>query len=157
MKIKLLAIGKTDSRGLAELIDNYAVRLKRFISFEIEIIPDIKNSKNLSETEQKRKEATVLQSKLNPGDTVILLDERGKEYSSVEFARFLQQQMNSGVKQLVFVIGGPYGVDQSIIKAANASWSLSRLTFSHQMIRLFAVEQLYRGMSILKNHPYHHQ
>ena len=157
MKIKLLAIGKTDSKALEELIEDYSKRLNRYLSFELEIIPDIKNSKNLSEAEQMQKEATAILAKLDKDDHVILLDERGKEYDSIGFSKFLQQKMNAGIRKLVFVIGGPYGLDPVLKQKAGGSWSLSQLTFSHQMIRLFATEQLYRAMTILNNQPYHHR
>ena len=157
MKIKLLAIGKTDSKALNELISDYSKRLNRYLSFDLEIIPDIKNSKNLSETEQMQKEAKAILARLDQGDHLILLDERGKEYNSITFSKFLQQQMNAGIRKLVFVIGGPYGLDPLLKQRANGSWSLSQLTFSHQMIRLFATEQLYRAMTILNNQPYHHR
>ena len=157
MKIKLLAIGKTDSKALEELIADYSKRLNRYLSFDLEIIPDIKNSKNLSEAEQIQKEAMAILAKIDREDHLILLDERGKEYNSIAFAKFLQQQMNAGIKKLVFVIGGPYGLDPKLKQRARGSWSLSQLTFSHQMIRLFATEQIYRAMTILKNQPYHHR
>ena len=157
MKIKLLAIGKTDSKELERLIGDYENRLKRYLPFELVIIPDIKRTKNLSEGEQKRKEAEAVLNKIVDGDTVILLDEHGKEYNSLGFAKYLQQYMNSGLKQLVLVIGGPYGFDPLLERKAKAKWSLSKLTFSHQMVRLFAVEQLYRAMTILRNQPYHHR
>lgn len=156
MKIKLLAIGKTDSKALVELIADYQHRISRHISFEFEIVPDIKNAKNLSEAELKKKEAEGILAKINRGETVVVLDEKGKEYNSVAFAKYLQQFMNAGIRQLVFVVGGPYGVDAKVHKRALASWSLSQLTFSHQMVRLFAIEQIYRAMTILKNLPYHH-
>jgi 23S rRNA (pseudouridine1915-N3)-methyltransferase len=157
MKVKLLAIGKTDSRALAELISEYELRLKRYISFELEVIPDIKKSAKLSEAEQIRKEADALLSRVNPGDKIVLLDERGRQHNSLDFAKYIQQQMNSGIRQLVFIIGGPYGADRKLKEKAMDSWSLSQLTFSHQMVRLFAIEQLYRAMTILKNQPYHHR
>ena len=157
MKIKLLAVGKTDSKALEELIADYSKRLNRYLSFDLEIIPDLKNVKNLSESEQVNKEAMAILAKLDNDDHVILLDERGKEFSSINFSKFLQQKMNAGVRKLVFVIGGPYGLDPSLKQRAQGSWSLSQLTFSHQMIRLFATEQLYRAMTILKNQPYHHR
>ena len=156
MKIKMLVIGKTDSPALEELIEEYGKRLTRHITFELEIIPDVKRNKNLSESEQKSKEGQLILSRLNPTDMVIVLDERGREYSSVDFAKYLQKLMNSGIKQMIFIIGGPYGISPDVMQRAQASWSLSRLTFSHQMVRLFAVEQLYRAFSILKNLPYHH-
>ena len=157
MKIKLLAIGKTDSKALDELIADYGKRLNRYLTFELEIIPDIKNSKNLSETEQMNKEALAILNKLEKDDHLILLDERGKEFHSIGFANYLQQKMNAGIRKLVFVVGGPYGLDPMLRQHASGSWSLSRLTFSHQMIRLFATEQLYRALTILNNQPYHHR
>ena len=157
MNIKLLAIGKTDSAALQELISVYEKRLTHYINFEIELIPDIKNVKNLSESQQKEKEAEAVLKKLNPTDVLILLDENGKQYDSVAFSNFLQKKMNASIKQLVFLIGGPYGFDQSIYAKAQGKVSLSKMTFSHQMIRLFMVEQIYRGFTILKNEPYHHQ
>ena len=157
MNIKLLAIGKTDSAALQELISVYEKRLMHYINFEIELIPDIKNVKNLSEGQQKEKEAEAVLKKLNPTDVLILLDENGKQYDSVAFSNFLQKKMNASIKQLVFLIGGPYGFDQSIYAKAQGKVSLSKMTFSHQMIRLFMVEQIYRGFTILKNEPYHHQ
>ena len=157
MKIKLLAIGKTDSKALQELISDYSKRLNRYLSFELEIIPDIKHTKNLTEAEQMQKEARAILAKLHQDDHLIVLDERGKQYNSIGFSKFLQQKMNAGIKKLVFVIGGPYGVDQAVHQKSSGSWSLSQLTFSHQMIRLFATEQLYRAMTILSNQPYHHR
>ncbi len=157
MTIKLLAIGKTDSKALQSLIDEYTKRLGFYIKFELEIIPDIKNSKNLSETQQKQKEGELILNKLNPTDVLILLDEKGKQLDSVAFANYLQKHMNSGIKQLVFVIGGPYGFSEDVYSKAAGKLSLSKMTFSHQMVRLFMVEQLYRGFTILRNEPYHHR
>ena len=157
MNIKLLVIGKTDNSALKELIDVYVNRLKHYVKFEIDVIPDIKNSKHLSEQLQKEKEGDIILKKINAIDQLILLDERGKDYTSVEFSNFLQKKMNSGTKQLVFVIGGPYGFSDSVYKKASGKVSLSKMTFSHQMIRLFVVEQIYRGFTILRNEPYHHQ
>lgn len=157
MKIKLLAIGKTDHKSLLTLIDEFQQRLKHYIKFELEIIPDIKNVKNLSESEQKEKEGQIILQKLHPTDFLVLLDEHGKEFRSITFADFLQKKMNSGIKQLVFVIGGPYGFSDAVYAKANDKISLSKLTFSHQMIRLFMVEQIYRAFTILKNEPYHHE
>ncbi|MFY0604066.1 MAG: 23S rRNA (pseudouridine(1915)-N(3))-methyltransferase RlmH [Flavobacteriaceae bacterium] len=157
MKIKLLVIGKTDDKNLNMLIENYQNRLQHYIKFQLEVIPDIKNVKNLSQLQQKEKEGELILSKLQNTDQLVLLDEKGKEFRSVEFAKFLQKKMNSGIKQLVLVIGGPYGFSEAIYKKANGKISLSKMTFSHQMIRLFIVEQLYRGFSILKNEPYHHE
>ncbi|WP_139958786.1 23S rRNA (pseudouridine(1915)-N(3))-methyltransferase RlmH [Flavicella sediminum] len=157
MKIKLLAIGKTDDKNLLSLIQTYENRLKHYIKFELEIIPDIKNVKNLSEAQQKEKEGDLLLSKLQATDQLILLDEKGKDFRSVDFANFLQKKMNAGIKQLVFVIGGPYGFSEKVYKKAQGKVSFSKMTFSHQMIRLFVVEQIYRGFTILKNEPYHHE
>lgn len=157
MKIKLLAIGKTDDSALAESIQKYESRLRRYISFQIDIIPDVKNTKHLSQSEQKEKEGQLILNKIKASDRLYLLDEKGQTFSSIEFSSFLQKQMNSGVKQLVLAIGGPYGFSDLVYQKSVGKISLSKMTFSHQMIRVFALEQLYRGFSILKNEPYHHQ
>ncbi|WP_111708390.1 23S rRNA (pseudouridine(1915)-N(3))-methyltransferase RlmH [Lutibacter citreus] len=157
MKIKLLAIGKTDDKNLQSLIENYQKRLKHYIGFQLEVIPDIKNVKNLSEQQQKEKEGEIILKKLTPTDQLVLLDEKGKEFRSIDFSKFLQKKMNSGIKQLVLVIGGPYGFSDEVYKKAQGKISLSKMTFSHQMIRLFVVEQIYRAYTILKNEPYHHE
>ena len=157
MKIKLLTIGKTDNAALAQLIKTYEARLKHYIQFSIEIIPDLKNIKNFSEEIQKEKEGDLILSKISTTDRMVLLDENGTSFDSIEFSKFLQKQMNSGIKQLVFVIGGPYGFSEKIYKKSQSKISLSKMTFSHQMVRLFAIEQIYRGFTILKNEPYHHQ
>ena len=157
MTIKLIAIGKTDAENLQTLIDDYIKRLGFYIKFSIEIIPDIKNAKNLSEDQQKQREGELILSKLHATDVLVLLDENGKQMDSVNFSEYLQKHMNSGIKQLVFLIGGPYGFSEEIYKKANGKLSLSKMTFSHQMIRLFFIEQLYRGFTILRNEPYHHR
>ncbi|MGB1370121.1 MAG: 23S rRNA (pseudouridine(1915)-N(3))-methyltransferase RlmH [Flavobacteriaceae bacterium] len=157
MKIKLLTIGKTDNAALAQLIKTYEARLKHYIQFSIEIIPDLKNTKNFSEEIQKEKEGDLILSKISTTDRMVLLDENGTSFDSIEFSKFLQKQMNSGIKQLVFIIGGPYGFSEKIYKKSQVKISLSKMTFSHQMVRLFAIEQIYRGFTILKNEPYHHQ
>ena len=157
MKIKLLAIGKTDDKNLIQLIDTYQNRLKHYIKFELTLIPDIKNVKNLSEKQQKEKEGELILKQLQPTDQLILLDEKGKDFRSKEFANYLQKKMNSGIKQLVFVIGGPYGFSETVYQKAQGKVSFSKMTFSHQMIRLFVVEQIYRAFTILKNEPYHHE
>ncbi len=157
MQITLMAIGKTDSKQLEQLIAVYQDRLKHYIRFDINIIPDLKNRKTLSEAQQKQKEGELLLNQIKSSDTLILLDEKGKTYSSLEFANFLQKKMNSGIKNLVFLIGGPYGFSEPVYQRANGKISLSSMTFSHQMVRLFIVEQLYRGFTILRNEPYHHQ
>lgn len=157
MTIKLIAIGKTDAENLQSLIDDYLKRLSFYVKFSIEIIPDLKNAKNLREDQQKQKEGELILSKLNATDVLVLLDENGKQMDSVHFSEYLQKQMNSGIKQLVFAIGGPYGFSGEVYKKANGKVSLSKMTFSHQMIRLFFIEQLYRGFTILRNEPYHHR
>jgi len=157
MKIKLIAIGKTDNSALQALIDDYLKRLSFYIKFELEIITDIKNVKNLSEAQQKEKEGELVLAKISPMDHLILLDEDGKSFSSVAFSEELQKKMNAGIKTLVFVIGGPYGFSDQVYTKSNGKIALSKMTFSHQMVRLFFIEQVYRGFTILKNEPYHHQ
>jgi 23S rRNA (pseudouridine1915-N3)-methyltransferase len=157
MNIRLLAIGKTDNNSLQSLIDEYTKRLSFYIKFDLEVIPDIKNVKNLSEAQQKEKEGELILSKISATDQLILLDENGSTFSSVAFSDYLQKKMNAGIKTLVFVIGGPYGFSEEVYKKAQGKVSLSEMTFSHQMVRLFVIEQLYRGFTILKNEPYHHQ
>ncbi len=157
MTIKLLGIGKTDDPALQELTNLYIKRLQFYTKFELELIPDVRNAKNLDENQQKQKEGELLLSRLTASDFVVLLDENGKQYSSVGFSEFLQKRMNSGLKQLIFVIGGPYGFSNEVYQRADSKLSLSKMTFSHQMVRLFFVEQLYRGFTILRNEPYHHR
>lgn len=157
MNIKLITIGKTDNKSLQTLIDDYTKRLSFYIKFDLEIIADIKNVKNLSEKQQKEKEGELILSKIGSTDHLVLLDENGKTFSSVGFSEELQKKMNAGIKTLVFVIGGPYGFSEEVYKKANGKISLSAMTFSHQMARLFVIEQIYRGFTILKNEPYHHQ
>lgn len=157
MNIKLLTIGKTDNKQLQVLIDDYTKRLSHYIKFNLEIIPDLKKTKHLSEAQQKQKEGDLILSKLNNTDVLVLLDENGKQYDSLAFSGYLQKHMNSGIKQLVLVIGGPYGFSEDLYHKAQGKISLSKMTFSHQMVRLFVVEQLYRGFTILRNEPYHHR
>ncbi|WP_417886761.1 23S rRNA (pseudouridine(1915)-N(3))-methyltransferase RlmH [Zunongwangia sp.] len=157
MTIKLRCIGKTDSKELQKLIDVYLKRLQFYTKFELEIIPDLKKAKNLDENQQKIKEGELILNKVQASDFIILLDENGKQYSSEDFSDYLQKRMNSGLKQLIFVIGGPYGFSDEVYQRANAKISLSKMTFSHQMVRLFVTEQIYRGFTILKNEPYHHK
>ena len=156
MKIKLLTIGKTDSRPLQQLIDEYCKRLGFYIPFSMDIISDIKNTKNLTTKQQKIAEGKELLKKIEKSDAVILLDENGKLYNSIQFSAFLQKKMNSGLKKIVFVIGGPYGFSDDVYNRCNEKVSLSPMTFSHQMVRLFFTEQLYRSLTILRNEPYHH-
>ena len=157
MKILVLAIGKTDEQWVQDALLKYSKRLQYYLPFEFKVITDLKNTKNLSEAQQKEREGALILKKLNPTDKVILLDEKGKEYRSVEFAKHLQQQMNSGVKRLIFIIGGPYGFSPELYAKAQGKLALSKMTFSHQMIRPYFVEQLYRAITILKNEPYHHE
>ncbi|HLV92069.1 MAG TPA: 23S rRNA (pseudouridine(1915)-N(3))-methyltransferase RlmH [Aequorivita sp.] len=157
MKITLIVIGKTDNKNLISLMQDYSKRLGHYIQFEMNVIPDIKNAKNLSETLQKKAEGDEILKRITFSETLILLDEKGKSYSSEKFSEFLQKKMNSGLKNLVFVIGGPYGFSDEIYDRANGKISLSSMTFSHQMVRLFFIEQLYRAFTILRNEPYHHR
>ena len=157
MQIKLLAIGKTNNKQLQQLIEDYQKRLSHYIKFSLEIIPDLKKTKNLTETQLKQKEGELILNKISNTDVLILLDENGKQLNSVEFSNYLQKHMNSGIKQLVFVIGGPYGFSQEVYNKAQGKLSLSKMPFLHQMVRLFFIEQLYRGFTILKGEPYHHR
>ena len=153
MTIKLVCIGKTDQRELEQLIQVYFKRLQHYIKFELEIIPDLKKMKNLDENQQKIKEGELILSDLQKADFMVLLDENGKQLDSVQFSEFLQKKMNMGLKRLIFVIGGPYGFSEEVYARSNQKISLSKMTFSHQMVRLFFTEQLYRAFTILKNEP----
>ncbi len=153
----LYVIGKTDNPHIEALTNVYLQRLQHYINFTLEVIPDIKNVKNLSESQQKNAEGDGLLKKIHTTDFLTVLDEKGKTYTSEDFADFLQKKMNSGLKNLVFVVGGPYGFSDAIYQRANARISLSSMTFSHQMVRPFFMEQLYRSFTILKNEPYHHK
>lgn len=157
MKTVLLMVGKTVDKHLVALMEDYVERTKHYMTFDVEVIPDLKSTKNLSEEVQKEKEGELILKALQPGDYVVLLDEGGKEMRSIEFAQYLRHKMNTLIKRLVFVIGGPYGFSQKVYQAATEKMSLSRMTFSHQMVRLIFVEQLYRAMSILAGSPYHHE
>ncbi len=157
MKIKLLAIGKTDEKYLQTGMDIFAKRIPHYVPFEFKIIPDLKNNRNLTEIQQKEKEGEMILRELTTSDELILLDENGLTNSSVAFARFLEKKMLAGTRQLVFVIGGPYGFSESVYQRANQRISLSPMTFSHQMVRLIFLEQLYRAFTILKGEPYHHE
>lgn len=156
MKILLLAIGKTDDDYLITGIKKYVGRIGHYVSFEMKEIPDIRNRKTLNEDQQKKAESFLLLQQLQPGDHVVLLDENGKQFTSVGFSESLEKQMATGAKRIVFIIGGPYGFAQEVYDRANAMMSLSPMTFSHQMVRLIFVEQLYRAFTILKGEPYHH-
>lgn len=156
MKITLLVIGKTSDARLQSLIEDYQQRLKHYVPFEFVVIPDIKNAKSLSQDQLKAAEGLSILAALTPAMEVILLDEHGREFRSVEYADWLQKRMGSG-RDLTLVIGGAYGFSEAVYARANGKVSLSQMTFSHQMIRLMAIEQLYRAMTILRNEPYHHE
>ena len=157
MHVTLLCIGKTGKSFLEEGEKEYLKRLAHYISFELKILPDVKQAKNLSEEQIKQKEAEMFLEKIQSGDSVFLLDENGKELSSVAFSQFLQEQFNRGGKHIYFLVGGPYGFHTSLYARAQGKISLSKMTFSHQMIRMFFIEQMYRAMTILKGEPYHHR
>ncbi len=152
-----MVVGKTKDKALIGLTDDYVKRIKHYAPFEIQTIPELTNTKALSADQQKEKEGELILAQLKAGDFVILLDEGGKEMRSVEFATFLQQKMVAAPRRLVFVVGGPYGFSQKVYEAAAQKMSLSKMTFSHQMIRLIFAEQFYRAMTILKGEPYHHE
>lgn len=156
MEIVLLTIGKTTTSYIQAGIDEYCKRLKRYITFSIKCLPDIKNAKKLSEAQQKEEEGKLIISELSASDQVVLLDERGDMPTSRGFSDFLQKGMLGGKKRMVFVVGGPYGFSPAVYSRADSLLSLSRMTFSHEMIRLFFTEQVYRAMTILKGEPYHH-
>ena len=156
MKIHLFMIGSTSDPRLQSLIDEYRQRLTHYVPFELVVIPDIKNAKSLSQEQLKTAEGEALLARLTPSMDVILLDEHGREFRSIEFADYLQKKMSSG-KDLALVIGGAYGFSPAVYQRANGKLSLSQMTFSHQMIRLMAIEQIYRAMTILRNEPYHHE
>lgn len=156
MKITLLAIGKTNARFLQEGIDQYTKRLSHYIPFELKILPDVKTTKALTNEKQKEMEGQMFMSVIGQGDWVTLLDEKGKEFTSREFASYIDKKTITISKNLIFIIGGPYGFSQEMYNRANEKLSLSKMTFSHEMIRLFFVEQIYRAMTILKGEPYHH-
>lgn len=157
MKTILLVVGRTVEQHFITAINDYVQRTKRYLQFEIEVIPELKNTKSLSTDIQKEKEGELILKALQPGDVVVLLDEGGKEMRSIEFADYMKRKMNTVNKRLVFVIGGPYGFSRRVYETAQEKLSLSRMTFSHQMVRLIFVEQIYRAMTILNNGPYHHE
>ena len=157
MRVTLLCVGKTDDGQLAAIIDKFQQRLKHYIPFNMVSIPDVKNTKHLRADQQRAKEATAILKQVSPSDHVVLLDERGSEHRSVDFAGYLNKLMVGSVQHVVFVVGGPYGFEETIYQRANGRLSLSKMTFSHQMVRLFFVEQLYRALTILKGDPYHHE
>lgn len=157
MKIELAVIGKTSIGYLKQGIDEYIKRLMHYVPFEIKYIDDIKNTKNISEDQQKRTEGAKILSLLDKSDFVVLLDEHGKEYTSMQYSSYIQKRMLSGAKKVVFVIGGPYGFSQEVYDRANDKISFSKMTFNHEMIRLIFTEQLYRAYTIINHEPYHHE
>lgn len=157
MKITLLVVSKTDDRYLQEGIDVYVQRLKHYMNFELEVIPALKDQKNASPDEIKEREAASILKRLEKSDAVVLLDEHGKQHTSMGFSQYLQKHMNSGIRQLTFVVGGAFGFAPSVYKAATDKMSLSPMTFNHQMVRLIFVEQLYRAFTILHHEPYHNE
>lgn len=157
MNLTTICIGKTDEKQIEELISKYENRLPPHWNYRRIEIPDVKNRKNLSEQQQKDKEAEAILQKLQTSDFVVLLDERGKQLNSIEFSEFIQESTNKSVKNLVFIIGGPYGFSKKIYDRANQKISLSKMTFTHQMIRLFLTEQIYRSFTILQGKSYHHE
>jgi len=157
MKISLIVIGKTDAQYFNDAIKEYIARLGHYISFEMQVIPDLKNTKSLNIIQQKEKEGELILKTIQSGDYLVLLDEHGKEFSSLQFSAYIEKKTHTISKRLVFVIGGPYGFSDSVYDKASEKISLSKMTFSHQMIRLIFVEQLYRAMTILNNEPYHHE
>lgn len=157
MKIVLLVVGKTTESYFVQGIDEYSKRLAHYVPFELTVIPELRNTKSLSTDQQKEREADLILKALQPGDYVVLLDEHGREFTSLQFASYLEKKMANIAKRLVFVVGGPYGFSNRVYQAAQEKISLSKMTYSHQMIRLIFTEQLYRAMTILNNEPYHHE
>lgn len=157
MKFALLVVGRTVEKHYITAINDYVERIKHYTPFDMEVIPELKNTKSLSMEQQKEKEGELILKALQPGDVVVLLDEHGKEFRSIEFAEWAEKKMHTVNKRLVFIIGGPYGFSKNVYAAAQEKISLSKMTFSHQMIRLIFVEQLYRAMNILAGGPYHHE
>ena len=156
MKITLLVVGKTTDSHIEALIQEYQKRLTHYLPFTLQVIPEPKNTKALTSEQQKQAEGELILRTITPATDLILLDEHGKEYRSIEFADYIQKRMSSG-RDVVFVVGGPYGFSEAVYRRANGKISLSKMTFSHQMVRLFFVEQIYRAMTILRGEPYHHE
>ena len=156
MKIVLLAVGKTSTPYIASAVGEYERRINRYLPFEISVIPDLKSSRALTEEVQKQREGAAILASLQPGDYMVLLDERGREMTSREFAADIDLRMVRGLKRLIYVVGGPYGFSPEVYARADAKLSLSRMTFTHEMVRLFFTEQIYSAMTILRGEPYHH-
>lgn len=157
MKVVLLTVGKTNEQYFVEAISDYQKRLKYYVPFEIVEIPELKNTKSMSEEVQKQKEGELIMKCLQEGDFVVLLDDKGRDFTSLQFAAYMEKRMAAGNKRAVFVVGGPYGFSSDVYGRADGKVSLSKMTFSHQMVRLIFVEQLYRAMTILRGEPYHHE
>lgn len=157
MKGVLIVVGKTTDKRFEAITQEYIERIRHYIPFTVEVIPELKNTKGLSQDEQKKREGELIQKNLQPGDYIVLLDEHDSERSSMDFASWMQKKMAAGPKRLVFIVGGPYGFSDAIHQKGNEEISLSRMTLSHQMIRMFFVEQIYRAMTILNGEPYHHE
>ena len=157
MKTLFIVIGKTTDKRLETLIDEYISRICHYMPFEMQVIPELRNAKNLSQEQQKAEEAELLRKALQPGDYLVLLDEHGRERRSMDFAQWMQKRMTAAPRRLVFVVGGPYGFAPEIHTMAQEKISLSLMTFSHQMIRLLFTEQVYRAMTIIRGEPYHHE
>jgi 23S rRNA (pseudouridine1915-N3)-methyltransferase len=156
MKVQLIVIGKTIEKYLIQGETEYLKRLKHYLRVETNVISDLKNTKKLTEEQQKQKEGELILNQLTETDFMVLLDENGKQYSSLEFSDFIEKKMITGLKNVVFVVGGPYGFSKDLYARANAKMSLSKMTFSHQMVRMIFLEQLYRAMTIIRGEPYHH-
>ena len=157
MKGVLIVVGKTTDKRFETISQEYIERIRHYIPFTIEVIPELKNTKGLSQDEQKKREGEQILKSLQAGDYIVLLDEHGSERTSMDFASWMQKKMAAGPKRLVFIVGGPYGFSDAIHQKGNEEISLSRMTLSHQMIRMFFVEQIYRAMTILNGEPYHHE
>ena len=156
MKITLLVVGKTTDTHIETLVNGYISRLTHYVPFNLQVIPELRNTKSLTSGQQKQAEGELILRAVTPATDLILLDEHGREYRSIEFADYLQRKMTAG-RDVTFVVGGPYGFSEAVYARANGKISLSRMTFSHQMIRLIFVEQIYRAMTILRGEPYHHE
>lgn len=157
MKIVLTVVGKTTDKHFIASIDEYVQRINHYVPFSVDVVPELKGTKNLSEKEQKEREGELILKSFVPGDYIVLLDEHGSERRSIEFAQWMQKKMAAGPKRLLFVVGGPYGFSEAVYAAAQEKVSLSQMTLSHQMIRLLFVEQIYRALTILNGEPYHHE
>ena len=157
MKFTLLVVGRTVDKHFTALISEYTGRVSHYVPFDMEVIPELKNTKSLGVQQQKDKEGELILKSLQPTDMVVLLDEHGQEFRSVDFARWIERKMQTQQKRLVFVVGGPYGFSDAVYSRANEKISLSKMTYSHQMVRLVFAEQLYRAMTIIKGEPYHHE